>query len=108
MDMDTLSLIVWGGGSMFLLFRGVYYDQKLKRYVKRQYPEEGEIVWSYEWQMYPWSVGQRTLRALIKRERANDPELAYLAKKSKRGLIYFISWSVGVFFLDSFIISKYY
>lgn len=108
MDMDTFSMIVWGGGMVFLMFKGAYHDQRLKRYVDRRYPEEGKIVRSYEWQHYPWSVGQRTLRALIKREGANDPELARLAKKTKRALIYFISWTIGVFFLDSFIISKYY
>lgn len=90
------------------MFRGVYYDQRLKRYVKRHYPEEGEIVWSHEWQMYPWSVGARTLRELIEDKRGNDPELARLARKAKRALIYFLAWTIGVFFLDSFILSKYY
>jgi len=108
MDMDTFSMIVWGGGAIFLMFKGAYHDQRLKRYVDRRYPEEGKIVRSYEWQHYPWSVGYRTLKALIKREGANDPELARLARKAKLSIIYCISWIIGVFFLDSFIISKYY
>jgi hypothetical protein len=108
MDMGTFSLIVWGGGAMFLMFRIAYLEEQLKKYIDKKYPEESALIRTHEHQWYPWSTQARTLRALIKRERANDHELAYLAKKSKRGLIYFISWTVGVFFLDYFIISKYY
>jgi hypothetical protein len=96
MDMDTFFVFVYGGVGIFLLLRGAYLYERLKRHVDRQYPEEGKIVRSYEWQWYPWSVGQRTLRALIKRQSANDPELASLAKKSKRALIYVIAWPLAV------------
>ena len=75
------------GVFIFLGFRGAYLYERLKRHVDRQYPEEGKIVRSYEWQWYPWSVGQRTLRALIKRESADDPELARWAGKWKRSAI---------------------
>lgn len=80
------------GVAIFLGFRGAYLYERLKRYVDRQYPEEGKVIRSYEWQMYPWSVGHRTLKALIKKQRANDPELARWAKKAKLDMIYLLVW----------------
>ncbi|MHC4641517.1 MAG: hypothetical protein ACYS32_07720 [Planctomycetota bacterium] len=87
MDIDTFLTYVFVVVFIFLGFRGAYLYERLKRYVDRQYPEEGKVIRSYEWQMYPWSVGHRTLKALIKRESANDPELARWAGKWKRSAI---------------------
>lgn len=103
MSMDTFLVEVFGGVAIFLLLKFAYHDQRLKRYVDRHYPEEGKIVRSHEWQMYPWSVGHRTLMALIKKERANDPELACLARKRRRSVIYFIAWPIVMYLIDSFI-----
>ncbi len=87
MDIDTFLTFVYLGVFVFLAFRGAYLYERLKRYVDRQYPEEGKVVRLYEWQWYPWSVGHRTLMALIKKQRANDPELARRARKAKRNMI---------------------
>ena len=88
MDIDTfltyVVVVVW----IFLAFKLMYHDKRLKRYIDRQYPEEGKIVRLYEWQWYPWSVGRRTLWTLVKKQRTNDPELARLARKAKRSIIY--------------------
>jgi hypothetical protein len=108
LEMFTYYFGLYLGVGVLLGIWNIYLGERLLRYVDRQYPEEGKVIRSYGWQMYPWSVGQRTLRALIKREGANDTELARRAKKAKRALIYVISWTIGFFFLDSFIISKYY
>lgn len=103
MDMDTFSVEVFGAVAFFLLLNVWYQNQHLKKYVDRHYPEEGKIVRLYEWQWYPWSVGHRTLMALIKKERANDPELARRARNTKRAVIYFIAWPIVMFLIDYFI-----
>jgi len=103
MNMGAFSGYVFGVVALFLLLRAAYHDQRLKRYVDRHYPEEGKIVRSYELQWYPWSVGYRTLRALIKKQSANDPELARLARKRIRAIIHFIVWPIVIFLIDSFI-----
>ena len=103
MDMDTFLVFAYGGVGIVLLFRAGFLDERLKRYVDRHYPEDGKIVRSYEWQWYPWSVGRSTLRALIKKQRANDPELVRLARKAKRAVIYIIAWPIVVFLIDFFI-----
>jgi len=89
--MDYIGL-AYMGVFIFLAFRGAYLYERLKRYVDRQYPEEGKVIRSYEWQMYSWSVGHRTLKALIKKKRANDLELARWAKKAKRNMTYILVW----------------
>ena len=104
MDMDTFLVIVYGGVAIFLLFNAAYHDQRLKRYVDKHYPEEGKIFRLYEWQMYPWSIGARTLRALINEQSENDPELARLARKTKRAIIYLIAWPMAFFLTTSFIL----
>ena len=90
------------------MFKFMYHDQLLKRYIDRQYPEEGKIIRLYEWQ----SVGRRTLGTLVKKQRAYDPELACLARKAKLSIIYCIAWLIVMFliawlivrfFIDSFV-----
>ena len=83
MDIYTFLTYVLMVVFIVLGFRAAYLYERLKRYVDRRYPEEGKVIRSYEWQWYPWSVGYRTLKALIKRQSANDPELARWAGKWK-------------------------
>ena len=87
---------------VLLGFWGFYLYERLKRYIDREYPEEGKIIRSYEWQWFPWSVGHRTLRALIKKHSSNDPELARREKWAKRSTIYFFVW-FAIFLITSFI-----
>ncbi|MHC4112299.1 MAG: hypothetical protein ACYSUY_14595 [Planctomycetota bacterium] len=96
MDKGTFLLLVYGGVEIVLLIWAVYLNERLKRYIDKQYPEEGKVIRSYEWQWYPWSVGQKTLRALIKKQSANDPELANQAKKAKRAIICVFAWPIVV------------
>jgi len=97
MDIIGYLIVVYLGVGIFLGFRGAYLYERLKRYVDRQYPEEGRVIRSYEWQAYPWSVGGRMLRSLIKRQSSSDPELAYWAKKGKRSSTHFVAWfSIGL------------
>ena len=105
MDMDTISTYVWVGVFIFLAFKSMYHDKRLKRYIDRQYPEEGKVIRLYEWQWYPWSVGRRTLWTLVKKQRANDPELARLARKAKRSIIYILVFFaiLSLTFASSFI-----
>jgi hypothetical protein len=84
MDYIRLAIVVV---FVFLALRAAYLYERLKRYVDRQYPEEGKVIRLYEWQHYPWSVGHRTLKALIKRESVNDLGLARCAGKWKRSAI---------------------
>ena len=91
------------GVLLFLAIRMIYVNQQAMRYICKRYPEEGRMIRSYEWQWYPWSVGRRTLRALIDKQSVNDPELALWAKKADRSGIYFLVWfGVGliVFFVS--------
>lgn len=92
MDMIGYLIIVYMGVGILLVFVFVYQDQRLLRYVDRRYPEEGTVIRSYEWQWYPWSIGRRTLRALIEKQSADDSELALWAKKAKRSKIFFLMW----------------
>jgi len=85
----VLGYMVFG---VLLGFWGAYLYERLKRYVDSKYPEEGKVIRSYEWQWFPWSVGARTLRALIKKQSSNDPELAQQAKRSRISAIYFLVW----------------
>lgn len=78
------------GLTIFLMFRSAYLQERLKKYIDRHYPEEGKIIRSHQWQSYPWSTQARTLRALVKKERANDPELAHRATKAKHSIIYLL------------------
>jgi len=78
------------GVTIFFMFRSAYLQERLKKYVDRHYPEDGKIIRSHQWQNYPWSTQARTLRALVKREFANDPELAERATKAKRSIIYLL------------------
>jgi hypothetical protein len=103
MDMDTISSYVYVAVWIFLAVKLMYHDKRLKRYIDRQYPEEGKIIRLYEWQWYPWSVGRRTIWTLVKKQRTNDPELARLAKKVKRTFIYCIAWLIVIILIDSFI-----
>ena len=103
MDMDTIALHAFGVVTIFCMLKVTYDDQRLKRYVKRHYPEEGKNIrrW-YEVQLYPCALGCWMLRTLIKKERANDPQLARLARKSKLSIIYCTVCPI-VMFLMSFI-----
>jgi len=103
MDMDTFLVFTYGGVAIALLLRAGWLDEKLKRYIDKHYPEEGKVIRSYQWQWYPWSVGRRTLRTLIRKQCANDPELVRRARKAKRAVIYFIAWPIFTFLIDSFI-----
>jgi len=97
--MDTIGYLIlaYMGVGILLGFGSFYLDGRLKRYVDRQYPEEGTVIRSYEWQWYPWSVGRKVLRKLIKKQSDNDPELAQHAKRAKRSTIYFFVWfSIGL------------
>lgn len=78
------------GFTIFLMFRSAYLQERLKKYIDGQYPEEARIIRSHQWQNYPWSTQARTLRALVKKELANDPELAHRATKAKRSIIYLL------------------
>lgn len=71
------------GVLLLLMLRAIYQDERLLRHVDGQYPEQGKVIRSYAWQMYPWSVGRKLLRALIREESVGDPELAP-GTKSKR------------------------
>jgi hypothetical protein len=107
--MDRFFVFVWVGVGIFLMFKFMYHDQRLKRYIDRQYSEEGKIVRLYESQ----SVGRRTLRTLVKKQRAYDPELACLARKAKLSIIYCIAWLIVMFLITwliarSFIVSFIY
>jgi len=92
---------------IFLVFWAFYLDQRLKKYVDINYPEQGRIVRSYEWQWFPRSLGRKTLRTLIKKQGFNDSELARRAKKTKRSWIYFNVWFVLasiMFFIRLFVL----
>ncbi|MDH4240643.1 MAG: hypothetical protein OEW48_13875 [Phycisphaerae bacterium] len=82
------------GLGVLLGIRGIYLGERLLKHVDRQYPEEAEIIRSHQWQMYPWSVGQRTLRVLIEKKSSNDHVLAYWARRVKRGWTYFKAWFI--------------
>jgi len=94
--MDTIGYLVFGYMlfGLVLIIVGVYLDQRLLRYVFGRYPEEGRVIRSHEGNRYPWSVGNRTLRALINKQSSNDPELAHMAQKVKHYQIYFMVWFV--------------
>lgn len=82
---------------VFLGFGCFFFDERLKRYVNENYPEKGTIIRSYEWQWYPWSIGRRTLRALIDKQSISNSELLKRAKRAKRINIYFLVWfSIGL------------
>ena len=97
--MDTYLLFAHGGIVLFLFIRAIYFDDRLKRHIDRRYPKEGMVIRSYQWQIYPWSVGRKTLRALIKKQGGSDPELAHLAKKAKRALIYLLVLPIVIFMI---------
>jgi len=82
----------------FLGIRAKYLEERLLRYVDRQYPEEAGVIRAHEWQMYPGSVSAKTLRALLDKWGVRDLELAERAKKAKRSCTYLSIWFV-VFFL---------
>jgi hypothetical protein len=92
--MDIIGYLVLGYMvfGVFLVFWAFYLSEKLKRYIDAKYPEEGRIIRSYEWQWFPWSVGYRTLKALIKKQSPIDSELARRAKWTRRGSTYFFTW----------------
>jgi hypothetical protein len=99
-----ISYLAYGYMAILLLLaiRTIYLSQRLLRHISKRYPEEGRVIRSYEWQMYPWSKGVRVTRALIEKESVNDIELAQRAKKANRSWIYFLVWfAVGliVFFV---------
>lgn len=79
--------LAYVGVIIILAFRSVCLEERLKKYVDKQYPEEGKVIRAHEWQYYPWSTQARTLRALVKKQSGSDPELAYRAKKAKRNMI---------------------
>ena len=90
MDIDTFLTYVYVSVWIFLAAKYMYHDKRLKKYIYRHYPEEGKVIRLYEWQLYPWSVGRRTLWTLVKKECNNDPELARLARKVKHSVIYIL------------------
>ncbi len=94
--MNTLGYLVFGymGFGVLLVFWAFYLSERLKRYIDIKYPDEGRVIRSYEWQWFPWSVGARTLRELIRKQSANDIELAHRAKKANCSWIYFETWFV--------------
>lgn len=94
-------MFAWGALIVFLMIRAGYLYEQLKRHIDMHYPEEGAIIRSYEWQHYPWSTGIKTLRSVIKKNSANDPELAHRAKKAKRAFIYLIVLPLAIFFIAS-------
>jgi hypothetical protein len=79
---------------MLLEISILYFDQRLKGHIDIKYPEEGKVIRLYEWQWYPWSIGRRTLRALIKKQSSNDSELAQRAKREKLSIVCFLVWCV--------------
>jgi len=85
---------VYGGVGIFLFFNIVYRSEKLKRYIDRQYPEEGKYIRSREWQGYPWAKWGKVMRELIKKQRGSDTELAHLAKKLNRSSTLIVAWFV--------------
>jgi hypothetical protein len=110
--MDKVGYLIVGYmvfGVLLVLCGGLFYE-RLKRYIDIKYPEEGKIIRSYEWQRYPWSLGGRTLRALVKKQSNNDPELTIRAKMAKWSTISFLAWFVLgliMFFIRvSFLIAK--
>ena len=108
--MDRFFVFVWVGVGIFLMFKFMYHDKRLKRYIDRQYSEDGKIIRLYEW--CP-SVGRRTLWTLVKKQHAYDPELACLARKAKLSIIYCIAWLIVMFLIAwlivrSFIVSFVY
>lgn len=85
------------GAGILLVMRVVCLGEQLLRYVDKQYPEEGAVIRSHEWQWYPWSKGQKTLRALVKKQSASDLELADRLKKADRSWMYLSLWCVLIF-----------
>ena len=92
--LNTNLLFAYGAIGIFLLVRAAYLDEQLKQHVDKKYPEEGENIRSYEWQMYPRSVGQKHLIGLIKQHSDTDPELAHRAQKVRHSIIYSFTWFI--------------
>jgi hypothetical protein len=86
------------GVGILLIIRLVYLSEQLLRYIDREYPDEAPIIRTCERQVHPWSKGYRALKALIMKQRAADPELAFRAQKFKHSQIYFLVWC-GFFLL---------
>jgi hypothetical protein len=77
---------------LFLLLRLIYLYECFVRFVYEHYPKEGEIVRKYQYQCYPWSKGQKALRALVREKGDSDDELAKRAKKVKHSRGAFLTW----------------
>jgi hypothetical protein len=105
--MDIYFLFGYMGVGIFLMVRAKYLDEQLKRYIDKQYPEEGKFIRSHEWQGYPWAKWGRVMRALIKKQSAKDPDLAHRAKKAKLGIVHFFVW-FGLFFLVFLVLAIYH
>jgi len=84
-----LSYMILG---LLLGIRASYLQERLLRYVNKQYPKEGNVIRTHAWQMYPGSVGAKTLRALLDKWVAKDLELARRARKAKRAFAYLSTW----------------
>jgi hypothetical protein len=88
----TYLLFGYMGVGILLGIRAKYLYERLLRYIDKQYPEQGTVIRSSEWQCHPWSVGARTLQLIVEKEAVNDPELAYRARKAGGGRIHFLGW----------------
>lgn len=77
--------------------RAKYLEERLVRYVDTQYPEEAAEIRAHEWQMYPGSVGAKTVRALPDKWGVGDLELTQRARKAERSWTYLSIWFVAVF-----------
>lgn len=82
---------------VLLGLRAMYLEERLLRYVDRQYPKEAGVIRAHAWQMYAGSVGAKTLRALLDTRGISDLELARRARKAKRSWTYLSIWFVLFF-----------
>lgn len=92
--MDIYFLFGYMGVGIFLMVRAKYLDEQLKRYIDRQYPEEGKFIRSNERLGYPCAKWGRVMRELIKKQRSSDAELAHRVKKLNRSTTLFLAWIV--------------
>ena len=95
--MDTVIRYIVNGYmilGVFLVFLAAYLSERLKRYIDIKYPQEGKIIRSYEWLRWPWSKGQKTLKALIRKQSSNDVELSRKAKKAMLSSFFLLEWVV--------------
>jgi len=80
------------GLGILLIIRLAYLSERLLRYIDREYPEEAPIIRTCERLACPWAEGYKALKTLIKKEQADDPEMARRAEKYRASQIHFFGW----------------